>query len=95
VSVSAEAIDLNPERMQGEEDLLVEIGEFLGKSLFPLGEGAHGQYYLFIADDGYVYSFMGAVEYMIEVGHNIEDALDNQLLGLAKVRIYLPSDEIG
>jgi hypothetical protein len=78
-TTTAESVLLDPTLAVGEGDTFSREGARAGKSLFPLGEGGNGRFFVAIAEDGYVYIFADGMLY--EVGSGVEVALANLVLG--------------
>ncbi|MFF0298536.1 SUKH-3 domain-containing protein [Kitasatospora sp. NPDC004614] len=53
--------ELDPELAVGEEDRYLELGEDVGRRIFPLGELDHGRFFLGIDETGEVYLVEGAL----------------------------------
>ena len=56
----------------------------MNASLFPLGEGGNGHFFIAIADDGKVYAIMDDV---LKIGDNFDEALNNLVVGIRPIRI--------
>jgi hypothetical protein len=55
ISCAREPFELDPLLAEGEEDRFADWSEVIGKSLYPIGEGDQGHYFLAIDESGEVY----------------------------------------
>jgi hypothetical protein len=55
ISCVREPFELDPLLAEGEEDRFADWSEVLGKSLYPIGEGDQGRYFLAIDGIGAIY----------------------------------------
>ena len=85
-AMARQSFELNPSLALGDDDLFYSEGDRLDKPLFPLGEGGGGQYYLAIADDGFVYAL--GFECIDQCGDTIEDAIENLVHGRSWHRLF-------
>jgi hypothetical protein len=74
-------LNLDPRLAIGEEDRL-ELFEdtYRLENLYPLGEGANGHYFVAMDTSGSVYMI---ADFIFRVGHNMHDAIESSILGLA------------
>lgn len=72
-----ESFRLDPTLVEGECDRLGAFASVVG-SLYPLGDFAHGAYFIAMAQDGQVFVLEQDIQ---RVGGDIVDALDRLLLG--------------
>ena len=54
-TAAKEPFELDPELCQGEEGRFRDWSEFIGRSIFPLGELDHGRFFLGIDEDSVIY----------------------------------------
>lgn len=54
-TAAKEPFELDPELCEGEDDRFQEWGEFLGRTLFPIGELDHGRFFLGMDEGGAIY----------------------------------------
>lgn len=73
-----EPFHIDPTLAIYEGELFAECSEKLKTKLYPLGEAATGNYFLAIGEDGRVFLIM---EDILSVGENIDQALENLILG--------------
>lgn len=85
-AMARQPFEFDPSLALGEDELFICEGERLGKQLFPLGEGGGGQYYLAIADDGFVYAL--GFECVDECGETVEEAIEILIHGRSWRRLF-------
>ncbi|MFG2142159.1 SUKH-3 domain-containing protein [Streptomyces sp. NPDC048650] len=83
ISCACTSFELDPELAWGEDDRLLEWGEFIGRRLFPLGELDHGRFFLAIDEGNEVY----LVETWVAGFGPVPRALENLVRAVAPRRI--------
>jgi hypothetical protein len=83
VSMAKEPVAFDPALCDGEGDRFAEFGEELGRQLFPIGELAHGAYFLGIDENSEIY----LVETWIGSFGAMPTALENLILGVKPTRL--------
>ncbi|MGY3202187.1 SUKH-3 domain-containing protein [Streptomyces sp. TE5632] len=79
ISCACEPFELDPTLADGEHDRFTEWGEEVGRSLFPIGEGDQGRYFLAIDETGEIYL---VADWVASLGTHVQ-ALEGLLLGIA------------
>ncbi|MYV37511.1 hypothetical protein GT030_01155 [Streptomyces sp. SID1328] len=79
LTCAVEPFELDPTLADGEDDRFGEWGEELNKSLCPVGEGGHGEYFLAIDEGGEMYL---VADWVATFGAS-DQALEALLLGIA------------
>jgi len=83
ISAAREPFDLDPSLCDGEEDRFSEWGEWIGRSLYPLGELDHGRFFLGIDESSEIY----LVATWVSSFGRMPDALENLVLGVRPVEV--------
>lgn len=83
ITCAREPFELDPELAGGEEDRFSEWSESIGRRLYPLGELAHGRFFLGIDEVSEIY----LVETWVAGFGTMPQALGNLILGVAPRRI--------
>lgn len=84
INVARESFTLDPILVEGERDRFERFEDRLNVSLFPLGEGGNGHFFIAIADNGKVYAIMDDI---LKIGDNVDEALNNLIIGIRPTRI--------
>ena len=78
VNLARSPFKIDPTVAVYQSDLFKEFGRMVDTRLYPLGEAAHGWYYLAIGENGRVYYVM---EDIMLAGYTEDEALENLLIG--------------
>lgn len=78
VNLARSPFKIDPTLVYHQGDLFKEFGRMVDTRLYPLGEAAHGYYYLAIGENGRVYYLMDDI---VLAGNTEDEALENLLIG--------------
>lgn len=87
VDCAREPFRVVPTLAAGEADRFGEFAERLKTKLYPLGEASGGSYFLAIGENGQVFLLMEDIRLL---GQNIEEALENLILGVQSEELPSP-----
>ncbi|HET8670259.1 MAG TPA: SUKH-3 domain-containing protein [Candidatus Saccharimonadales bacterium] len=78
VTSARSPFEIDPTLAAYQSDLFKEFGRMVDTRLYPLGEAAHGYYFLAIGENGRVYYVMQDI---VLAGYTEDEALENLLIG--------------